>query len=179
MRMRTRWLLIIALTLTQSWAAALAQRDTSLEWVAFVFERSWSGPSGQDYRVELYGDGRVRYEGKYRVKTTGVEQFTIQKKDVVRFVDGLGRIGFFEFQPKLGVSKSTSRLTTTVGFYRDGKTYAVVYDDEANEAFDLRLYELMEQFVPTRSLRCPYVMPPARFSRELRFAESWRNGYNG
>jgi len=137
-----------------------AQVPVSKQGVAVVFERMWSGPTGQDYRVDLFSDGRLRYEGKRGVKTSGVSLVSAPPEAVMALLGDLRKLGFFEFQPDFNPNDPRSRFTTLVGVYAEGRTHALVYDHRANEDFDKKVRRAVERHAPTTNLRCPYVLPP-------------------
>jgi hypothetical protein len=47
------------------------------------------------YKVQIYGDGRVRYEGHEHVKVVGVREATIDKKEIVELLRHIYEIRFF------------------------------------------------------------------------------------
>ena len=54
------------------------------------------------YRLTIYADGTVTWDGRYFVRKTGLVRATLAPEAVARLVDDLQRDGFFELQGNYG-----------------------------------------------------------------------------
>lgn len=67
-----------------------------------------------DYRLSIYGNGKVVYEGHYHVQVEGTRTTYIPKRKVRELVAEFERIGFYEFDDNyaIGVTDMPSALIT-------------------------------------------------------------------
>jgi hypothetical protein len=139
-------------------AAAESSPVAAAKGVAFVYD---SHGGTQDYRLDVDGDGLVRYFGRYRVKTERIATFTVPRERVLKLIEGLRAMKTFDYKPQRGffIDGGGWHLSTTVAIYVAGESRSLVYQAAANVEFDRKLYALVEAYVPTESLRCPFDMP--------------------
>ena len=77
------------------------------------------------YKLTIYGDGRVVYEGENYVKVTGTQNADISEDDVKGLVDEFYRIGYFSLADSY-TADITDLPTTITSISIDGKTKQVV-----------------------------------------------------
>ncbi|MFO1364471.1 MAG: hypothetical protein U1F45_18780 [Burkholderiales bacterium] len=138
-------------------AAAESSPVAAAKGIAFVYD---SHGDIQDYRLDVDGDGFVRYFGRYRVKTEGIVTFSVPRERVLKLVEGLRLMKAFDYRPQRGffIDGGGSHLSTTVALYVAGESNSLVYQAAANEDFHRKLSALVEELIPTESLRCPFDM---------------------
>jgi hypothetical protein len=126
--------------------------------IVFFYSQFNAGPGGQDFQIEVSGDGSVFYEGRARVKTLGVVRFNVPRENVQALARELDQSGVLRQNPRLGTTAHTLRMTTATALYAKGRSHALVYSLGANPELD-RIRVVLEAYVPTLELRCPYVFP--------------------
>lgn len=151
---------LIALLLTTMGACmpAIGQpRIDSSEWTIVMFETT--GP--QDFRVEVNKVGVVHYLGRSNVKRAESVVLRIPKENVERLVDEIEQLRIFDVIPRFSFYSENAAwgLTTTIAVYKNGKTRSLVYQRMANPELHRKIFALLEQYVPTESLRCPFIVP--------------------
>lgn len=74
------------------------------------------------YRVEIYADGRVVYNGERFVTTTGEQTYSIDPETVQQLVDGFQAAGYFGWNDEYTDMHVTDMPTITTSVTRDGET---------------------------------------------------------
>ena len=100
-------------------------KPTEFKDVTITLERTGCFGTCPTYILSIYGDGRVVYNGKYFVKTKGIQNFQISQDKVRELVNEFYRIGYFSLQDKYD-APVTDLPTTTTSITIDGKTKKVV-----------------------------------------------------
>jgi hypothetical protein len=73
------------------------------------------------YRVTMYGDGTVRYDGMDHVRTRGSQTAVISSGTVKQLVDEIERIGFFTLRDSYTEVSVTDAPTVVLSVAADGK----------------------------------------------------------
>ncbi|MEI2612218.1 MAG: DUF6438 domain-containing protein [Candidatus Promineifilaceae bacterium] len=82
--------------------------------VIITIERTMCFGFCPDYRLSIYGNGKVVYEGRYYVRVEGTRTTYIPKRKVRELVSEFERIGFYNFDDNyaIGVTDMPSVLIT-------------------------------------------------------------------
>lgn len=148
-------------------AAACASAGNSLpDGPSVVLDKS-SGPFGQDYRLEVFPDGRALYTGRYRVKTKGQHWLSVDSNRLDHLLRELEDEGVARYEPKRGHSVAQSRVDFSLAVHGKGLDRVVELNSDANLQFAIRVEEAIERHIPTKHLRCPYKVRLGGLEEEL------------
>ena len=100
-------------------------RSGDFKDVTITLERTGCFGFCPTYKLVIYGDGRVVYDGKYFVKTKGIRNFQISQVKVKELVDEFYNIDYFSLQDKYD-APVTDLPTQTTSITIGGKTKKVV-----------------------------------------------------
>ena len=100
-------------------------KPTEFKDVIITLERTACYGFCPAYKLTIYGDGKIVYDGKYFVKTKGVQNSQIPTDKVKGLVDEFYKIDYFSLQDKY-YAPVTDLPTTTTAITIDGKTKKVV-----------------------------------------------------
>jgi len=85
------------------------------------------------YRLNIYGDGKVVYEGRHYVQVEGTQITYIPKSKVRELVGEFERIGFYEFEDHYAIAQ-TDMPSVLVSINFEGKSKTIdVYGGGAPE----------------------------------------------
>ncbi len=93
--------------------------------VIITLERTPCYGTCPDYKLTIYGDGKIVYEGKEYVKITGTQTAQISIDQVKAIVDEFYRIDYFSLQDKY-TGNITDLPTTITSITINGTTKKVV-----------------------------------------------------
>ncbi len=107
-------------------------KPTEFKDVIITLERTGCLGTCPSYNLTIYGDGKVVYDGKYFVKTKGMQNFLITQDKVKELVNEFYKIGYFSLQDKYD-PPFTDLPKTITSITIDGKTKKVVSYDGGPE----------------------------------------------
>ena len=100
-------------------------KPTGYKDVIITLERTSCYGICPDYKLTMYGDGRVVYEGKRFVKVTGTQTAQISQDKVEEIVNEFYQTDYFSLRDEYTAS-ITDLPTTVTSISIDGKTKKVV-----------------------------------------------------
>lgn len=113
----------------------------------------------QGFSLEVHGDGTVRYVGSAFVKREGTIGYKVPSQTVLKLAEELMESGVLDKALRTGESVNMRWINTTVALYHPKRTASLVYNVAANAHLDTTIRAIMEKYVPTKELRCPFVLP--------------------
>jgi hypothetical protein len=140
-----------------STSSALGQPGSPFgEQSVVVFD---SSAGVQDYRITVFQTGAATYVGRARVKTLGPVAIKVPPSTAGEIVEALERSGVFLSKPRLEPrSERNSSPNITIGYWHNGLTRALIYQEASNPELHVTVYRVIERFVPTKDFRCPFVV---------------------
>ena len=100
-------------------------KQSEYKEVVITLERTLCYGLCPNYKLTIFGDGKVVYEGKNFVKVTGIQTAQISQNKVKELVDEFNQIGYFSLRDEY-TEKVTDLPTTITSIIIDGKTKKIV-----------------------------------------------------
>lgn len=110
------------------------------------------------FRVKVFSDGSVIYDGMQKVKVEGTHQLKIDPESVEKLVNAFIDSGFNSFSPPTSPSPPDAYLSLTISIAHPRLSHSVTFSPSRNSGEYARFIQTLDSYVPTRDLRCPYVV---------------------
>lgn len=110
------------------------------------------------FRVSVFSDGAVNYQGVEKVKKTGTHNLSIPTESVEKLVDAFIRDGFDTFSPPTSPGPADAHISLTISIAHPRLSRSVTFSAARNTEEYVRYLAVLDSYVPTRELRCPYVV---------------------
>jgi hypothetical protein len=119
-------ILIMMLSLLVVTTAAVSAQGSAAEPV-ITLERTACFGTCPVYRVSIFEDGTVRYNGSDFVSVTGEQTNQIDPATVSQMVQAIAEAGYFEWDEAYQNQSVTDLATVTTSVTRDGETHQIVH----------------------------------------------------
>jgi len=87
-------------------------KTTEYKNVVITLERTACYGTCPDYRLTIYGDGRIVYEGKKFVEVTGLQTAQLSQDKIKQLINEFSRIDYFSLKDEY--TESVPDLPTTI-----------------------------------------------------------------
>ena len=136
-----------------------SQAQDQIESSIFTLKHYMYSGATSSYRIDIFPEGKVVYEGTGQVRVKGFKVFRISKDQIAALFSALRNERFFDSQGggETGSSKvSLYPRTTTIVAHQDGMQRQITYFTHPPSISRFRLLAVIESIAPTKSLRCPF-----------------------
>ena len=103
----TRWPIVLALTVAAAMSPAVAAANDVTPDTQITLQRGACEKRCAVYRVVIFADGTVIYEGRHFVRKSGLIKSGVSQETLSRLIDDLHAGGFFQLDVDYGHSQRT------------------------------------------------------------------------
>jgi hypothetical protein len=153
-------LLLFAMAQTSGAQSPASQQTAEQGKSVVLYEARGPGRYRSTYRIAVFSDGLVIYEGLGLVKHVGVSQFNVTRQTVDKLVADLKAAGILSYKPPTGIRTTEDYLDIHLHVDSSGIATSSRFDSES--VFGMTIGDVIEQHIPTRDLRCPHFIDLGR-----------------